>query len=426
MKTAILGGGITGVTVARGLQERGVDWSLFEATERLGGLCKSEVIDGFVADRAGGHIIFSKDRQVLDFILNALGEGATHESPRKSAIWYDGRYVQYPFENGLADLPKQDNFECLKGYLEAYMARKEGAPQPENFLDWCLWRFGEGICEKFMIPYNEKIWKIDLRELSTQWVAGRVPDAPLEDVLKSSIGIRTEGYKHQARFWYPMEGGFESVVRAVAKPLPQERIRLNAPVKTVRNAGTGFLVNGEEFERVVSTVPLKELAKALDDVPEEIARAFDGLDSTSVASILVAIDEPPRDDRSWIYFPHASAGPFNRITHLSNYSPANAPEGKRSILAEVTYRGAPPDLDALQEQVVDCLHADQLLEKDRVLFTRAFTNKYAYILYTHRLEESLGVVRRFLEDRGIDILGRFGNYQYFNSDQCIRSALDFA
>ena len=124
----------------------------------------------------------------------------------------------------------------------------------------------------------------------------------------------------------------------------------------------------------------------LAEVPAEVESAFDKLAYTSLVSVIVAIDEPPRDDRSWIYFPHPEAGPFNRITHLSNYSPRNAPEGKSSIMAEVTYRGATPDLDQLQKDVVRSLHDDGLLDQDRVLFTRAYDNHYAYILYTHDLE----------------------------------------
>jgi protoporphyrinogen oxidase len=391
----------------------------------LGGLCRSETIDGFVADCCGGHIIFSKRKDVLAFMLDALGPGGTHQSPRKSAIWYRGRYVQYPFENGLGDLPPEDNFECLKGYIEAHMARKNGAPQPGNFADWCLWRFGRGISEKFMFPYNEKIWKVALTDLSTRWVAGRVPDAPVDDVLKASIGIKTEGYVHQATFWYPLEGGFESVVKAIAKPLDAARIHCGTKVRSVKRTAAGWLVDGRPFDRVVSTIPLRELAPALGDVPPMIRASFDRLAYTSLASVIVAIDEPPRDDRSWIYFPHHEAGAFNRVTHLSNYSPRNAPPGKSSLMAEVTYRGEAPDLEKLQQDVVRHLHEDGLLDRKRVLFTRAWTNQYAYILYTHDLEENLDRVRHWLAEQGIEILGRFGNYDYYNSDQCIAAVLDW-
>ena len=425
MKVAILGGGITGLTLARLLRDKSIDYHLYEAAPRLGGLCRSEIVNGFTADCAGGHIIFSKHREVMDFILGALGEGGTHESERKSAIWYEGNYVQYPFENGLADLPKQDNFECLKGYVEADFARRNGAVAPDNFKDWCRWRFGDGISEKFMHPYNEKIWKTDLEEMSTRWVAGRVPDAPVEDVLRSSIGIRTEGYKHQSIFHYPLEGGFERIIQAIAAQIDPERVSVGIPVSEIRRKGAGWEVNGTEYDKLINTIPLRELCKVLDGIPEPIRSAFDRLQYTGVVSVLVAVDAPPRTDRSWIYFPHPEAGPFNRITHLSNYSPRNAPEGKSSLMAEVTYRGEIDTGEALQAEVVDSLVRDGLVTRKEVIFTRAWKNKYAYILYTHDLEENLERVRAWLADQGIDLLGRFGNYDYFNSDMCIKTVMDY-
>lgn len=425
MKLAILGGGITGVTLARLLDDQGVDWQLFEASDRLGGLCRSETVDGFVADRAGGHIIFSKHKDVLDFVLDALDDLGTHQSQRKSAIWYRGNFVQYPFENGLGDLPKEDNFQCLTAYIEAEFARRMGAPQPKNFRDWCLWRFGEGISEKFMFPYNEKIWKTDLAEMSTRWVAGRVPDAPVADVIRASVGIRTEGYKHQSIFWYPLEGGFESIVKGIARPLAADRLHVGRRVAALEKTSDGYLVDGEHFDRVVSTIPLPELGKILAGQPDEVRSAFETLPFTSVASILVALDRPDDSDRSWIYFPHPENGPFNRMTHISNYSPRNAPAGKSALMAEVTYKGE-IDADEVMAETVAGIVRCGFAKEDEVLFSRVWKNKYAYIVYTQDLEEKLEVVKGHLGAQGIDILGRFGNYDYFNSDQCIKAAMDFA
>lgn len=426
MKTAILGGGITGVTLADRLTAKNIDWTLFEAGPKLGGLCGSETHDGFVGDISGGHIIFSKSKEVMNYLLEALGPNGAHQSKRNTFIYYRGKYVQYPFENGLYDLPKEDNYECLAGYVDAHMKRKLGAPEPENFKDWSLWRFGKGICEKFMFPYNEKIWKVDLSELSTRWVRGRVPDAPVEDVLRASVGIKTEGYVHQSIFYYPMTGGFEQMVLAIGNRLDQKRLRIGSPVKSLVRSNGKYLVNGEAFDRVISTIPLKELVKVLDGVPADVTAAFGRLAHTSIASLLVAVDHPARYDHSWIYFPHPENGPFNRVTHLSNYSPNNAPPGKSSLMCEITYHDKMDVGPEFQRQCVKNLADCGLIDASKVLWTRVWTNKYAYILYRHDLEENLDVVKGWLKKQGIDILGRFGNYDYYNSDQCVKAAMEFA
>lgn len=427
MKVAVLGAGVTGLTAAHLLSARGHEVRCLEAAERPGGLCRSEVIDGFVADRAGGHILFSKDREVMGFILETIAPVGHHTSRRQTFIFHRGRYIQYPFENGLAGLPPEENFACVRGYIESVFARRNGAPPPENFHDWCLWRFGPGICDLFMHPYNRKIWNVDLHELGTQWVQGRVPDAPMEDVLRSALGIRTEGYAHQAVFHYPLEGGFETLVRCLLRRIPEGVVRTGTPCRSVRRKDGAWWVNGERFDRVVSTLPLPELPRIIDPPPPDVLAAFQGLDHVSLLTVFIALDKADPPPHSWIYFAHPEDGPQNRVTWLGNYSPRNAPPGRSSVMAEVTYhRELPGTEDAVAAEVIDGLARCGLFEKRQVLFHRNFRNNHAYILYRRDLEPNLEIVREHCRSVGLDILGRFGNYSYFNSDMCIRAAMDYA
>ena len=427
MKIAILGGGITGVTAARQLAAAGHEIALFEATGRLAGLCASTVRDGFVADHAGGHILFSKDREVMAFMLAALDGIGYHTTRRETTIRLKGRYVHYPFENGLGDLADDDRFTCLKDYILAWHERRSGVQAPKDFESWCTWRFGRGICDLFMHPYNRKIWNVPLAELGTAWVEGRVPDAPMEDVLKSALGTRTEGYVHQSVFHYPLTGGFESLVRGMARPLRRECIRLETPVTSVAKDGTGFAVNCEHFEQVVSTIPLQVLGRVLAGVPSALKQSFGALDHVSLRNVFVALDKSDPPPLSWIYFPHESDGPQNRVTWLSNYSPQNAPAGKSSVMAEVTwYRNMPESAATTTEAVVSGLVKNGLFDRDQVQFTEVFDVPHAYILYRHGLEAELENLRAYTASLGLHVVGRFGNYSYFNSDACVRAAMDLA
>src|SRR5262245_8468068 len=110
VKVGVLGAGVSGLSLAHFLEKRGHDVEVFEASSAAGGLCASETVDGYVADKAGGHIIYSTDREVLSFVLGILGDGGAVESRRETRIFHHGNWVTYPFENGLADLPAQHNF----------------------------------------------------------------------------------------------------------------------------------------------------------------------------------------------------------------------------------------------------------------------------------------------------------------------------
>jgi protoporphyrinogen oxidase len=423
LKIAILGGGVTGLTTSHLLARKGHDTTVFEKDDVPGGLCRSRVVKGFTFDRAGGHIIFSKDGEVMEFIRSLLGEQNMVRSDRLTKIFYRGHYVKYPFENGLGELPAEDRFDCVKGYIEAYYERRNGSEPPPNFRDWVLWRFGEGIARCFMFPYNQKIWKVDLGDLSSSWVAGRVPDAPIDDVLRSAVGISTEGYKHQAVFWYPITGGFQTITDRLAERIGAS-LRLETPVETIVRRPNGFEVNGEPFDSVINTMPLQECYRRFEGCDPEAARAAESLRFRGLASFMIGLGTPETTRYSWIYLPHEENGPANRITHLANYSPRNAPEGKSSILAEVTYEGDPRVDEAMAWNLVERMHDSGILDKGKVEVLEWSLNPYAYILFTHDFHENRDAAIRGLEEAGMHTVGRFGRYEYHNSDQCIRQAMD--
>lgn len=431
MKIAILGAGVSGLALARLLNEGGIpleDVDLFEATARTGGLCQSKTVDGFTYDVSGGHILFSKDAGVMQWMKDqAGGDAAFVQRERHTKIRFADRWVHYPFENGLGDLPEGAKFDCLKGYVEAWHARdKHGTAAPKDFATWIRWRFGEGIARHFMDPYNEKIWKRPLAEISSDWVAGRVPDAPIDDVLKAAIGVRTEGYTHQAIFYYPLEGGFQAITDGLTRSVAA-RIRLSTPVRELRRVGDRWRVNDEPFDLVVSTLPLNELPDVVVGMPADAAAAMRGLSYNSIVTFLVALDRPAHPNLSWIYLPHHEQGPVNRVTYMSNYSPRLAPEGRSSFLFEVTYPGAGPEPDAgLVDEAVAGVERAGLLSRDEVLFTDRSTCRYAYIVYQHGLLERRAAAIEWCRSNGIEPLGRFGRYDYHNSDQCVIAARTLA
>ncbi len=427
MKIAILGAGVSGLALARLMVERGLplgDVHLFEGSPFLGGLCRSKTVAGFTYDIAGGHVLFSKDRGVMQWMKDcAGGDSAFVRRERHTKIRFGERFVHYPFENGLGDLPEQARFECLKGYVEAWHARAlDGSAAPADFQRWIHWRFGPGIARHFMDPYNEKVWKRPLSELSSGWVAGRVPDAPIDDVLRSAIGIRTEGYTHQSIFFYPKHGGFQAITDGIGERV-RSQVRLRTPARELVRAGEGWRVNGELFDRVVSTIPLNELPDLVAGMPRAVAEAMRGLSFNSIATVLVALDRPSHPDLSWVYLPHHEQGPVNRVTYMSNYSPFNAPEGQTSFLLEVTCPGNGPEPGAeLEEQAIAGVVSTGLLRREEILFTDRSHCRYAYIVYDHELLPRRAAALEWCHSNGIEPLGRFGHYDYFNSDQCVMAA----
>lgn len=432
MKTAILGGGLTGITLARLLHERGEEVTALEREPDYGGLCRSRCDSGFIFDIGGSHIIFSRDTEVLTFMRDVLGKN-NQKNRRNTKIFYGGHYIKYPFENGLYQLPEEDLFFCIHEFIKTLIAVEKGELQPpKNFREWIIYTFGKGIAELYLIPYNEKIWKFPTEQMSLHWVDGRIPRPTVEDVIKSAIGIETEGYIHQSFFNYPIEGGIEALIRAIAHPI-EENICTRFAVFSVRKKDGVFTISDGTHEitaeRCVSTIPLQELLRCMDGVPQHVQSACDKLKYNSLACIFLGI-KGKVPDISWLYVHEKELGLFNRVSFPSGYSPEMAPPGHSSILVEITYHegdnvSAMSDRKIINHVITALLDMKIIKSGEEVVYTALNRQKYAYVIYDLDYMQNVTVVKDFCAKRGIGLVGRFAEFEYLNMDGCIRSAIDF-
>ena len=429
---AILGGGLTGVTLGRLLKERGEDIIILERDRQIGGLCRSKTEDGFTFDIGGSHIIFSRDKEVLEFMRDVLEENKG-ERNRNTKIFFKDRYVKYPFENGLYQLPPEDCFFCIHEFIRNLIAVERGEiEEPENFRDWIYYTLGKGIAESYMVPYNEKIWNYPAEEMSMHWVDGRIPRPPVEDIIKSAIGIETEGYTHQAVFSYPVTGGIEAMVHAIAEPV-KENIRTFFEVKSIKKTDEGFIIsNGTEeiiCESVISTIPVQALVRCLENVPAEVIKAVESLKYNSIACVGIGV-EGEMNDISWLYIPQKEIGRFNRISFPSNYSTEVAPAGCSSVLAEVTFNEGDEVSNMTDDEIVEhcvdgLINMGIISSRDKVIYTTVERFEYAYVVYDLDYQENIRTVTDYFSGSGIDLVGRFSEFEYINMDGCIRHVFDY-
>jgi len=429
--TAILGGGLSGLTLARLLHEKGEEIIVLEAEPEYGGLCRSKTKAGFTFDTGGSHIIFSRDAEVLAFMCRMI-EGNEQRNHRNTKIFYKGRHVKYPFENGLYELPPGDRFACINGFVRNLIAVEKGeAKKPENFREWIHYTFGQGIAECYMVPYNEKIWKYPTERMSLHWVDGRIPRPPVEDIIRSAIGIDTEGYTHQAVFSYPLDGGIEALVRAIARPV-EKFVRTGFLVTSVRKAGNAwFISNGKETvkaDRVICTIPVQNLLPCLEDLPAPVADACRALVYNALICVNIGI-RGTIPGISWMYIPDKSLGKTNRVSFPSNFSRHAAPQGCSSVLAEITCQpgdeiASLPD-DELIREVTAMLTSMQVCTPEKIVFTSVERQPFAYVVYDLAYQKNIATIREFCSRSGIPLVGRFAQFEYLNMDGVIRSAFDF-
>jgi len=412
----ILGGGLAGLSLSYFLGE---DSEVLEKDSSCGGLCRSYQHEGFTFDM-GGHIIFSKDQEILDFELELL-KGKVDRHFRNVSIWFKKRLVKFPFENGLSVLDPEDKFDCLYNFLE-----NPQRPQ-NNFEDWIYNTFGKGLADNYLIPYNTKIWKTPPSEMGTHWVE-RVPKPSVSDIVKSALGVESEGYTHQLYFHYPKTGGFQ-VLPDTFEDLVSGRVTKNFAVKRiVRKANSWIVSDGEqerEYNKIVCAMPIFDFIRALENAPPEVLRAVDALQFNSLIVVLVGLKKKSTLNRLGLYFPQMDLI-FHRISCLDYYGENYCPPGCSSIQAEITARET-SDLWAMSDaevtrETVDGLAREGLIDKKDVIATTVKRTKYAYPIYDIDREKNLDIIYAYCKNEGIELCGRFAEFIYYNSDGILRSS----
>ena len=93
-KTVVIGGGLAGLSGAFHLKDS--EPSVFEREDRVGGLCRSFVQDGFTFD-VTGHLLHLKNPYTRELVEEMLpGAFQTHE--RQAAIYSKSVTTPYPFQ----------------------------------------------------------------------------------------------------------------------------------------------------------------------------------------------------------------------------------------------------------------------------------------------------------------------------------------
>ena len=244
--------------------------------------------------------------------------------------------------------------------------------------------------------------------------------------------MRTEGYTHQLHFYYPIEGGYESLVHAFER-LAQGRITQNFTVTRISRDGTQWVVdgaNGEQrrYETLISTLPIHELYFLWEGRPEGMRQLLDRLIYNSLINVLIGTDGE-RDDPTAIYVPDPDVV-FHRLSFPSAFSEKCVPAGKSSLMAEIT--GRPGDGtwdlsdDAILNRVIDDLERIHLIERDKVIYSKVVRFQYGYPVSDLHYRENVTQLRALVEGSGLRLLGRFAQFDYINSDVCVERALKLA
>ena len=287
----IIGAGITGITLCKKFREAGISNILvLEADSKAGGLCRTEKIEGHQLDVGGGHFFHTKYPEVFEYVFAHLPKEEFQYYKRVSKIELEENTIDYPIESNIWQLPIKQQIKYLISVIRN--GESQHKPEPLNYEEWVRWKLGNEICDNYMIPYNEKLWGVKLKEMDCDWLY-KIPQVNVEEALRYSLERKADVTKFPAHiyFYYPLRGGFQRIVDAL---LADEKkfIKLNAKVVNLKHQDGRWIVNKElEAKHVVNTVPWNSLYEALGE-PAELADDFARI---KYNRLMISLYEKPYD-----------------------------------------------------------------------------------------------------------------------------------
>jgi protoporphyrinogen oxidase len=414
-ETLIIGAGLAGLSAGYHLGNR--DHIIVEAEDRIGGLCKSFYVDGFHFD-CTGHLIHFRTSEGRK-IISGLVQDKIQEHQRKSAIYLQGRYTDYPFQANTYGLPPEVIKDCVYGFIQT-MLKKNKKKHIQNFRDWILDTFGDGIARHFMVPYNEKLWQHDLGDIALDWVNWSIPKPTLEEVLNGALGIRNKQFGYNPVFYYPTQGG----IGLLPESFPiRGSLLLHAPVEKIHlKKRQVTLKDGRKirYHHLFSTMPLHSMLEKVEDPPSFLGVAREQLQYVSVLNVNLGIDRSNVLPYHWVYFPEKDK-PFYRIGCTSNFSTGVCPENTSCLYIEISLRSDRSyDISQLVTDTISSLKQTGILQNgDKIVAKYPVLLKYAYVVYNSSRQKAVSRIHRYLNARDVRSFGRYGSWVYSSMEDAV-------
>lgn len=405
MKIGILGAGISGLSVARLLQDK-FEVQVFEKKSTPGGIARTREVDGISYHLTGGHCFNSKFPEVLDFVFDdILPKDEWNQITRNAKIKFKGELISYPIEFSIKEIAKFD-IDLAQKMVRDFLNTNDDSEAANNLEDWFRRKFGDTLAEAYFIPYNRKIWNMDVKTMSPEWVEGKLPIPDKKVFFKSLFSAENDKMPHST-FFYPVSNNQNTFIDNLAKGL---NIKYDFEISSIEKSASGnkWLLNSEsEFDIIINTLPLNILPLLYRNCSHKIIESASKLKYNKVTTMLW---ETEYTDATWTYLP-SEESIFHRYIHIGNFfSP------KRNI--------------TITESVGEKSYDEMLLngKKDSFLLKPIdyHVSDHAYVVFDENHFKYKAQILEYFAEEKIYNLGRFAEWEYYNMDVCIAQSIKMA
>ncbi len=441
-EVVVIGAGPAGLTAAFQFHKHGVSSTVLEADDVVGGISQTAQRDGWRFD-IGGHRFFTKVQPVEDLWHEILPDQEFLMRPRKSRIFYKGRYLDYPLRafNALRNVGVIE----ATGYVLSYGMAKIRPPKDQtNYEGWLVARFGWRLYRALFKTYTEKLWGVPVSEMPADWAAQRVKGLSLGNAIVNAVLPRRNQKDITSlieEFQYPkygpgmmwevcrdqiIEKGSSVVMETAVTKVRHSDGRATSVVGSHRAGGS----TEYPCTDVISSMPISQLLEAMDPpVPDEVKAAAADLryrDYLIVA--LVLKDELVTFDDNWIYI-HDPSVRTMRIQNFGSWSPYMVKPGYNTLGLEYTVWEGDEEWNAEDDWLIERAKGELerlgLAQAGQVEAGYVVRQAKAYPIYDDRYRANVDVLRAWLAEHATNVhpVGRNGMFRYNNQDHSMFTAM---
>lgn len=402
----IIGAGISGLSFANFYKND--DYVIYEAESEPGGYCRTIKKDGFVWDYSG-HFFHFRNNEIKQYLLDRI-DTEILDVGKISKIHYKNSLVDFPFQKNIHQLDKEDFIDCL---YDLYYRPENGG---DNFYEMLISKFGKSISEKFLIPYNEKLYACDLRELDKDAMGRFFPYADISEIIKNFKN--PENISYNSHFTYPREGAFE-YVRALLKEIDTAKIVLNKKIDKIDLVSKTAYCGTEKikFDKIVSSIPFNKLLDVCGIGYNKSLYTYN-----KVLVFNLGFDKPSDFDSHWIYYPDRNLS-FYRVGFYDNIFGDN----RMSLYVEI---GLTADQDITIETQLEIVLKDLMkvgvVREHNLIAWSSLILDPAYVHINDKSQKDFNDKIKHLSNHNVFSIGRYGGWKYCSIEDNIIEAKDLA
>ena len=455
-RIAIIGGGISGLVAAFELEEQrrgggNLDYVLYEASARFGGVLRTEQIDGCLVE--AGPDSFITEKPWASDLCRALGLEdqliGSNDADRKTYILTGGRLVVMP--DGLmfmvptkilpTGLSRLFSWKTKLRMTQELFHPPRSVEHDESVAAFVERHYGAEMVERLADPLLSGVYGGEAASLSVRAVLPRFAEMERAHgslgraMLAARKKMPAKSGNAPPPLFTSLKKGMQDLTHTLLSRIAPASLVANTAVQAIRREETGWVVSrgmqAEHFDRVIVALPAPAAAEVLGLASPELSSELGAIPYSSSITVGLGYDRRVRESLPpgfGFLVPRSEGKKLLAATFVHNKFPHRAPDDRALLRCFFAGRNAEAVWQLDDESIVGIVRNElqQILGlRTAPVFARVYKWKSAMAQYGVGHLERLERMERLRKQLpGLALAGNA--YRGIGVPDCVRSGRDAA